>query len=441
MRILVLPKKKLQNEDLAKIQQMVHCQRVVKKEFLNMNAKQILELEAKGCFDFFWNEANNDPNSPGYGLIRDNDVTQKMASIASVGYGLSAIVIGVERGWITREQGEERVLGTLATFWNNAEHIEGFFYHFLDMDTALKFEANYDCASIIDTAIFINGAITAAEYFGGEIAEITKAIYERINWSVYHDVENNYFYMGYHEGTGGFGAWDMYAEQLMQYILGIGSPTNPVPAKIYDGFIRDLVTYDDYEFYDSPGGPLFIHQFSHAWYDFENTVDKDGVNWFDNSVKATLAQRQYSKDNPRGFKTYSEKSWGANACQGPFGYRAYGTPPFSRGHADEQDGTVAPAAPAASIIFTPKESIEALEYFYNEVPQLRSKYGFLSSYNLDVEQETGHKVWVADRVIGIEKGPTLMMIDSYQNDKFIQKLYMQNEFVKRGAELIGFKKV
>jgi len=414
-----------------------------RKKFKNigefyMNAEQILALEAKACFDFFWNEANTDPNSPGYGLIRDNSKVQQMASIASVGYGLSGILIGIERGWITREQGEERVLGTLKTFWHNAEHIEGFFYHFLDMDTALKFEANYDCASIIDTSIFINGAITTAEYFGGEIAEITKKIYERINWSVYHDVENNYFYMGYREGTGGFGAWDMYAEQLMQYILGIGSPTHPVPTELYNGFARELLTYGGHEFYNVPGGALFTHQFSHAWFDFENVVDADGINWFDNSVKATLAQKQYGIDNPKGYKTFgiNEHSWGVTACQGPNGYVPYGTPPFSRGHQDNQDGTIAPAAAAGSVIFTPKESIDAMNFMYETFPKLWSEYGFLDSYNLDVEPN-----WFADRVIGIDKGVTLLMIDNYQNDKFIQKLYMQNENVKRGAELIGFKAV
>ena len=415
-----------------------------------MNTNEILNLEAKACFDFFWNEANTDKNSTGYGLIRDNDVKREMASIASVGWGLSAYIIGVERGWITYEQAHERTLGTLKTFLNHVDHIEGFFFHFLEMETGKKFDASYDCASIIDTSLFLNGAVTSAEYFGGEIKELFNAIYERIDWDIYYDKENNWYYMGYNEDPGngawskepgGFGAWDMYAEQLMQYIFGVGSPTNPVPAKIYNGFARDLVSYGDYEFYNCPGGSLFTHQFSHLWYDFENVIDADGINWFDNSVKATLAQRQYAIDNPRGFKTYHAKSWGANACDGPFGYKAYGMPPFAPTAQDIQDGTIAPAAAAGSMIFTPQESIEVLEYFYNEVPELWGQYGFLSSYNLDVEEQTGQKVWVADRVIGIEKGPTLLAIDSYQNDGFIQKLYMKNEHIQKGAELIGLKKV
>jgi len=406
---------------------------------------KILDLEAKGCFDFFWKEANTDKNSPGYGLIRDNTKVREMASIASVGFGLSAIAIGVQRKWITYEAGYERTLGTLKTFLNQVDRLEGFFYHFLEMETGKKFDKSYDCASIIDTSLFLNGAITSAEYFGGEVKELFEAIFKRVNWQVYYDVQNNWYYMGYNavnnergagsKKGGGFGAWDMYAEQLMQYILGVSSPTHAVPSKIYKGFARDLVSYGDYQFYNCPGGSLFTHQFSHAWYDFQAVVDKDGINWFDNSVKATLAQQQYCTDNPKNFKTYGAHSWGVTACQGPFGYKAYGLPPFAPKVNDEQDGTIAPAASAGSIIFTPKESIAAMNYFYDNVPQLWSKYGFLDAYNLDVAAP-----WVADRVIGIDKGITLLMIDNYQNDGFIQKLYMSNEYVKKGADLLGWQK-
>lgn len=402
-----------------------------------MDKHDILELEMKASFDFFWKEAVTDPDSPAYGLIRDgngpNDANR--ASIASVGFGLSAIVIGVEKGWITKEEGHERALGTLKTFWYNVEELNGFFFHFLDMKTAEKYENDYDVASIIDTSLFLNGAITVAEYFGGEVYDYFDKIYKRVDWTKYYDEERNYYYMGYKEETGGTGQWDHYAEQLMQYILGVGSPTYPVPAKIYDGFDRPKREYKEYTFFSAPHNPMFIHQYSHAWYDFRNVVDADGVNWFDNSVQATKAQRQYAIDNKDKRPSYSEKAWGFTACDGPRGYHAHGAPAWDRegNSVENDDGTIAPTAALGSIVFTPEESLDALEYFYNEVPELWSEYGFLDSYNAE-----GEELWVAKRVIGIDKGAGLLMMFNYQSH-LLYDLYMNNEYVKKGTKLLNWK--
>ncbi|MGG4489485.1 glucoamylase family protein [Metabacillus idriensis] len=399
-----------------------------------MNKYEIVAKEAKGCFDFFWKEANTDPESPGYGLILDQSANKKVASIASVGFGLSAIIIGIEKGWITYEQGFERTRGTLHTFLHNVEHEGGFFYHFLNMETAKKNEEFYDCASIIDTSLFLNGAITSAEYFGGEIKELFEQIYQRVNWNMYYDKEKNQFYMGYRPESGGFGHWDMYAEQMMQYILGVASPTHAVPAEIYQGFERRLGKYGEYEFYNCPGGSLFTHQYSHAWFSFEGYVDGDGIDWFENSVKASLANRKYCIDNPDGLKTFHKDSWGLTACATPKGYGTPGTPPYHPDVQKENDGTVAPAGAAGSIVFTKEESIDAMNYFYNHHPKLWGEYGFQDAYNLDVSPE-----WYADHVIGIDKGITLLMIENEQSG-LIWDLYMKNEHVKRGAAMLNWKK-
>ncbi|MEH7237239.1 glucoamylase family protein [Bacillus sp. JJ1562] len=396
----------------------------------------VVNEEAKRSFDFFWNEANTDKNSPGYGLILDKtgEDSKHVASIASVGFGLSAIIIGIERKWITYQEGYERTKGTLETFLNNVEHVGGFFYHFLNMETAKKNEEFNDCASIIDTSIFLNGAVTSAEYFGGEIKELFEQIYQRVDWDMYYDENRNVFYMGYHQETGGFGQWDMYAEQLMQYILGVSSPTHPVPVKIYQGFERRIGKYGDYEFYNAPGGALFVHQFSHAWFNFKNYVDQDGINWFDNSIKASLASRQFSIDNSEKFKTYHKNSWGLTACEGPNGYTVPGTPPYYEEVNMQLDGTVAPAGAAGSIVFTPEHSIEAMKYYYENHPKLWGEYGFQDGYNLDVEPE-----WYAERVIGIDKGITLLMIENYQTG-LIWDLYMKNEYVQTAIQKLGWTK-
>jgi len=398
------------------------------------NAKEILELEAKGCFDFFWNEANTNVNSPGYGLIRDKTDSRAtmISSIASVGFGLTAIIIGIERGWITKEEGYERTHGTLRTFLYNADHSEGFFFHFLNMETAKKYEEAYDCASIIDTAIFLNGALTSAEYFGGEVAEMFEKIYGRVDWLKYYDKERNYFYMGYTPERGGWGQWDHYAEQLMQYVLGVASPTFPVPASIYEGFDRSLGSYKEFEFRNSPAGQIFTHQFSHAWFDFRDYVDAEGIDWFENSVIATKAQKQYCIEHPKKFKSFSENSWGLTACEGPEGYRGYGSAPFHPNcDANINDGTVSPCAAIGSLIFAPEDVLPAIEHFYNEVPGLWGPYGFLDSYNKD-------KDWVCGIDIGIDKGITLLMIENYRSD-LIYNLYMNNKYIKKSIELLGWK--
>ena len=156
----------------------------------------ILELESKKSFDFFWNEANTDKNSPGYGLIRDRAPgNPNLASVASVGFGLTALAIGAEREWITQDEAKERVDGTLDTFLNEAEHVNGVFYHFLNMDDAKR--AGLNEVSIIDTAILVSGAITAGEYFEGDIKEKADEIYKRVDWDWYRDENRNMFYMSY----------------------------------------------------------------------------------------------------------------------------------------------------------------------------------------------------------------------------------------------------
>lgn len=397
--------------------------------------ENIVTLEARKSFDFFWQEANTDPDSPGYGLIRDNTEPgmEAMASIASVGFGLSAIIIGVERGWITREEGAERTLGTLRTFRDHVEVYHGFFYHFVDLKTGQKYEEKYDCPSIIDTAIFINGAITSGMYFGGEILTIANALYEQIEWPLYYDASRNVFFMGYAPETGGFGQWDMYAEQLMMYLLAVGSPTYPLSPKVYDGFARKKVSYGEAQFYTSPGNALFIHQYSHAWFDFSQYLDKDGIDWAENSRIATLAQRQYAIDESHRFKTFHETSWGLSACSGPYGYRVYGAAPFAaETDGALNDGTVAPTAASGSIVFTPFESIEVMNYLYHEHPDIWGKYGFKDAYNLDVEPP-----FYAESVIGIDKGITLLMIENYLYGT-IWSLYMDYPPIQQAIQSLGF---
>lgn len=397
--------------------------------------KDVLTAELHGAFEFFMREANHIPSSAGYGLVRDKSVlSPEIASIASVGYGLAALVIGAERGWIPGEYAEHRAAGTLDTFLCSMESVHGFFYHFVDMETAQR---AWNCeVSIIDTAIFICGAIAAGEYFGGETKEKADSLYRRIDWRWYTDEKNGQFCMGYKPERGFWGHWDLFAEQLMLYVLGAGSPTHPTDKSMYDIIPRNRADYgDECGILYSYGGSLFTYQFSHAWIDFRDLRDADGINWFDNSVKATRAARQYCIDRQAQFRTFGENAWGLTACVGPHGYSgSYGAKPSFTDVDRLNDGTVPPCGAAGSIVFTPSESIAALEHYYNDIPGLWCEYGFRDAYNLE-----GETAWISRECIGIDKGISLVMIENYLTG-LVWDSFMKNEHVQRGLDRLGFGK-
>lgn len=389
---------------------------------------EILENELRGSFDFFWDTANTDKSSPGYGLIPDRMPSgPDISSIASVGYGLTAICIGVERGYITREQGAERVLGTLKTLRDNLQRVHGFFYHFLEIKTGQRVWDSE--VSIIDTALCLNGVIFSGEYFGGEIAQLAAQIYEAVDWTWYTDRDTRRFYMGYTPEKGFFGSWDMTAEQMMMYFLGAGSPTNPVPAEMFYRFRRPRDGYGALPtMIHSPAGSLFAYQYTHLWYDFRNTVDKTGLDWFRNSVTASLASRLYAVEMEDRFKTNGFE-WGFSAGDGPRGYSGgYGSPP-SKGFYN--DGTIPPYGAAGSIIFTPEQSISALTYMHGAYPDLWGKWGFKSAYN-----KTVSPMWIAKDVIGIDKGTTMLAIENYLTG-MVWKYMMKNKYVVSGMQRCG----
>ncbi len=396
--------------------------------------QKIIIKELKRSYNFFIKEANLDKTSKGYGLIRDKTkIADHVASIASVGYGLAALIIGVKYKWMKYEEAYKRASRTLDTFINNVEGKNGFYYHFINIETGKR---EWNCEiSVIDTAIFICGALTAGEYFGREVKEKAEILYKRINWEWYRNKETNYFYMGYTPEKGFWGHWDMYAEQLMLYVLGVSSPTYPIDKSMYYDFKREKTNYKEIkDIIYTYCGNLFTYQFSHAWINFMNLKDKDNIDWFENSIKATKANRQYCIDNKEKFKTYGENSWGLTACLGPKGYCGFGAEPCGVNLEVENDGTITPCGAIGSIVFTPKESIKAMEYYYNNFPKLWGKYGFKDGYNLEEDNS-----WFANEYIGIDKGIEIVMIENYLNGT-IWKYFMRNIYVQDGLKILDFKK-
>ena len=386
---------------------------------------KLIKKELKGCYQFFLKEANLEQTSAGYGLIHDKSGKDfEIASIASVGYGLAAYIVGVEHRWISFEEAYRRVNKTLETVLTTLEHEQGFFYHFVNSKTGKR---EWNCEiSIIDTAILICGAITAGEYFKGSIRKKAEELYR--------NKQTNQFYMGYTPEKGFFGHWDQYAEQLMVYVLGVASPTHSVSSSMYRELRKEKMDYGTIkDIIYTYCGTLFTYQFSHAWIPFMNTQDEEGIDWFENSIKATKANRQYCIDQQEKFHTYGENSWGLTSCMGPSGYKEYGAQPCKAELTKENDGTVTPCGAIGSIVFTPKQSMQAMEYYYNMFPKLWGKYGFKDGYCLDTK-----KPWFSDIYIGIDKGISLVMIENYLSGT-IWNYFSQNTYVKRGLERLGIR--
>jgi hypothetical protein len=407
-----------------------------------MTDNQFLDTLQRACFDFFWQEAN-----PSNGLIKDRSSATSPSSIASIGFGLSAICIGIDHGWITREAGRDRVLTTLRTFWNGPQGTgessvmgyKGFFYHFLDMNTGHR---TWSCElSSIDTGLLLAGIIDAKQYFDaadsldGVVRALADSIYYRMDWNWFRNGDPS-IEMGWVPSTkfGTFGPWIGYNEAMILYILALGSPTYPVPAGVWQTWTSGYSyrIHYGYAFIEFP--PLFGHQYSHCWIDFRSINDAvmrpRGFTYFENSRRATLAQRAYCAANPKAWVGYSDTLWGITACDSPPGplypYSARGAPP-----AQNDDGTIAPTAVGGSIAFAPEVCIPTLRSMYDTYrSQIWMKYGFRDAFNLTQN-------WWGPDVIGIDQGPIIIMIENYRTQR-VWNRFMRNPDIQRGLERAGF---
>lgn len=395
-------------------------------------------------FDFFWYNAN-----PTNGLIPDrsaNGAPYSPCSIASVGFGLTAIGIAIDHGWITRSQGAARVMTTLNTFWNGPQGTNttgeigynGWFYHFLDMNTATRSGSSE--LSSIDTALLLGGILYSKQYFNGTNATETgiqttaSGIFNRVNWLWFApDVPGtNGVRMGWLPGSGfsTYGDWIGYDEGMMIYLLGMGASNNPLPAGCWNYWTSqyDWATYFNESFVIFP--PLFGHEYSHCWIDFRHVGDAymnaENSTYFENSHRAALAQQAYCIDNPLGWTGYSADIWGLTACDDPSGYAAHGAPP-----AEDDNGTIAPTAPGGAMAFAPEISLPALEYMYSAGRlKIWTAWGFTDAFNFSAN-------WYDTWEIGIDQGPIVIMCENYRNQS-IWQLFMQNPEIQRGLQAAGF---
>jgi hypothetical protein len=401
----------------------------------------LLDTLQHSAFNFFWNEAN-----PTNGLIRDRNNGSTLASIASVGFGLSAIPIGVDHGWITRAQARTRVRTTLNTFYTGPQGTtavgtigyKGFFYHFLNLNTATRYDTNVEL-STIDTALLFAGMIDAREYFDdpGDPDEIAirlmaDSLYQRADWNFMRNF-NPGVMMGWKPAFGflGFGQWIGYNEAMIMYLEGLGSPSYQLPASAWSAWTSGY-HYDTLygqSFVTCP--PLFTHQYSHCWVDFRNIADAymrgKGHDYFENSRRATLAQHTYCIANPFGRLGYADSLWGLTAGDGPTGYTARGAPP-----SQNDDGTITPTAAISSIVFTPDLSIGFIQFMWEHYrPTVWGSYGWKDGFNPTAS-------WVDTDVIGIDQGPILIMIENYLNGRPWQRV-MTHPGIQLGLARANFQ--
>ena len=417
-----------------------------------------LDSLQRHSFDYFLRETN-----PANGLVADRSQPGSPASIAAVGFALAAYPVGVERGWMTRADALSRTLALLRFFWASPQNItpdatghRGFYYHFLDMSTGKR--AGLSELSTVDSTFLLAGMLAAAAYFDHDdqdelaVRTLADALYRRADWAwacngaatVAHGWTPEGGFLPYR--------WSGYDEATLLYVLGLGSPTHPLPAESFTAWTS---TYEWRTIYGHEllyGGPLFIHQYSHIWLDMRGIQDAfaraKGIDYFENSRRATYVQREYAIRNPLEFAGYGENFWGLTASDGPgwtkrrikgierrfFDYMARGAP------YGPDDGTVAPWAVAASLPFAPEIVLPALLHFQDAHPQVNGEYCFKCSINLSFSDEAdsgSHTGWTSRYHFGINVGPVVLMCENHRSD-FLWRLMRTCPYVVTGLQRAGF---
>lgn len=401
---------------------------VVSPEFaaanLSQEDDQFLEELEKANFHFFWEQAD-----PQTGLIKDRcNVRQPdrsiVASIAATGFGLTALCIGHQRGYISMTEARERAITVLRFLWEKMPNHRGFFYHFANMSTG---ERIWDSEiSSIDTAILLCGVLTCRQYFrSSQITRLAADIYNRVEWTWLSE-DTNLLPHGW-SPEGGFlpYRWDYYSELMMIYLLGLGSTRYPLPFETWKTWKRTTFEYEGLRYIGSYA-PLFIHQYSQAWFDFRGKQD-EFIDYFKNSIIATEVHRRFCIELAKRFPDYSDDLWGITASDSQYGYVVWGGPP----EIGPIDGTVVPSAPAGSLPFMPQQTMRVLKNMRTRYgAKAWSQYGFVNAFNPLTN-------WYDNDVVGIDTGITMLMAENLRTG-FVWETFMKNPEAQRGLQRAGF---
>ncbi len=384
----------------------------------------LLDEIERACFLYFWEQAD-----PETGLVRDRcnvrrPVSTEVASIAATGFGLTALCIGQKRGYISFIDARDRAMDTLRFLARTMPTHRGFYHHFINVRTGLRI---WDSEiSSIDTALLLCGVLTCRQHF--KYAEMTRLAYEifnRVDWTWVSE-DTTLLTHGWTPEVGFLPyRWDDYSELMMMYLLGIGSSAHPLPVDTWHAWKRTTFEYHGMRYIGS-FAPLFVHQYTQAWFDFRGKRDRY-TDYFQNSAIATEVHRQFCLDLRDQFPSYSEDLWGITASDSDRGYVVWGGPP----EMGPIDGSIVPSAAAGSLPFLPKETLRVLRTIRTQYGDAWSRYGFVNAFN-------PLKNWYNNDVVGIDTGITMLMAENRRTG-FVWETFMRNPEAQRGLNKAGFK--
>lgn len=412
----------------------------------------MLDRLQRHAFDYFIQHTRQDN-----GLVADTSRPGSHSSIAVVGFALSAYPVAVERGWMTRADAVGRSLAALRFFWRSDQSgapessgYHGLYYHFLHMDSGVR---AWSCeVSLIDTALLLAGMLAAATYFTGhstaetELRELAHALYARVDWP-WAQRDGAALVHGW-KPEGGFlhYGWDGYNEAIILYVLGLGSPTHPLTEASFRAW---SVTYQWENLYGYDflyAGPLFVHQFSHAWIDFRGIRDRfmreKHCDYFENSRRATYVQREYAIRNPRGFSGFDGHRWGLSAGDGPgmtpriiagrrqafYGYAARGVP------YGPDDGTLSGPSILASLVFAPEIALPAVRALLACGPAAEARMVHASGFNAS----TRPACWISEGEFGLDQGMIVLMVENFRSG-LPWRLMRACPHIRMGLRRAGFR--
>ena len=417
--------------------------------------EQALDRLQRAAFAYFLAAVN-----PANGLVADTSRAGSPASIAVVGFALSTYPVAVERGWMTRRAAVALCLVTLRFFRDcdqsgtpEATGFNGFYYHFLDMQSGARVWRSE--LSMVDSAFFIAGALAAGRFFAEntaeerELRELADLLYRRVNWrwaqndgaALTHGWKPESGFLHY--------GWEGYNEAIVLYMLAMGSPTYPIDDGAYAAWTATYQWENIYGYDLLYAGPLFVHQFSHAWIDFRGIQDRfmreKQCDYFENSRRATEVQREYARRNPRRWAGYDADCWGITACDGPspqrpelagethemFGYAARGVP------YGPDDGTLSGWAALASLPFAPESALRAARMMFDRYPEMHAGQRYASSFNPTLAGADG-RAWVSSGHFGLDQGIVVMMIENHRTG-LLWRLMRDCPYVVAGLRRAGFR--
>ncbi len=400
-----------------------------------MTDEALLEMVQRYTFRYFWDFAH-----PVSGMARERNTSDDIVTTGGTGFGIMAILVGIERGFITREEGREQML-KIASFLQFADRFHGVFPHWMNGVTGnvYPFSEFDNGGDLVETAFLMQGLLAARQYFDQNDAaetalrEAITQLWEAVDWNFYRKNNSGVLYWHWSPNYG----WQMnfpirgFNEAMIVYILAIASPTHPVPASLWDtgwtaqNYASGLTWYGFKLDVGPPlGGPLFFAHYSFLGFDPRDKKD-EFTNYYTRNRNHTLVNRAYCIDNPENHEHYSAQCWGLTASDDPFGYLAHEALP------PRDNGTISPTAALSSTPYTPTESLATLKHFYRDHGgQLWGEFGFYDAFNLDED-------WFATSYLAIDQGPIVAMIENYRSG-LLWDLFMANPEIQPALDAIGF---